>query len=67
MGRKLLDKWVRMGWKVREKFTKSCLDLFKDCREVGVLMEGEIYIESVNAFIFVTYSESSIFIIIMIV
>jgi hypothetical protein len=41
MGRKLLDKWVGMGWKVGVEFTKSGAYFFKGCRKVRVLVEGE--------------------------
>jgi hypothetical protein len=41
MGGKSLGKWIGIGWKVGEEFTKSYTDFFKDCRKVGVLMTIE--------------------------
>jgi hypothetical protein len=31
-----------MGWKVGAEFTKSHSNFFKDSREVGILMKGEV-------------------------
>jgi hypothetical protein len=38
----VLDNWVGIGWKVGVEFAKTSTDFFKDCKEVRVLMEGEI-------------------------
>jgi hypothetical protein len=37
VGRQLLDKWVRMV-----EFPESIPNFFQNCREVGILLEGEV-------------------------